>query len=1159
MSGAYGYSAADSVTGAIYTWTLGTIDFSGAGYTGPNSPVNQRLIATSNQGPAGANGSSVAAVDVLLTSNDSLSGTTTRDGVALTAGTSRALAEGQTTTSQNGIWLVQSGAWTRPADFNSDALVAASVGSSVYVKPGGLAGGDSTWYLKTGTTIAGAKTYSKAQTGKIAPVRAVQTQLLTTPYLDPWVYDNTAGTWSEPYVVNVVAGNPWNVFDGITPQLGDRLEVYGTNAPESAAISNGVYVITSLGSASTKMVLTRASDMSTSLAFAAPIAYEVYDGTRFKGARRQLVTQGAITLGTTPLQFGTVTPTDPLHVDLSKAPYFVKDWPNPTVWGGADDYSIGLNQALWDYRNTNAVLRLPSANGGQIYLANPLDHYGSCTLQGAGSKASQLVQYGWCGGHMITAHELHPGGPGFDGFPAIGPTVDTATNATSLSTYTNGNGDTDRWFFYNLTHAGLQINDWTQFEFRTLIRFETLGVNVPRSHIASCRGARTNVDLNDMGIPANGLWSLTVNEGSSPKTITATMRLTDTTAGVYGSAVHVGSGTGTVVGDGTVKPTEDAPNLIFKIATGGSAGGALTVQWAIDGQRYCAPVAVPGGGALVAGFRNEVNEFDQTFTAKFNFSGTFVAGDTYAIACTGVNQLLTLTSAVSLAINTNYDICLQYRSGKMYLYVSVAGGTLDASSTATTGVAGTGVLRQRYSEWTCFGRAANYGAFEAGSDINGFQGWLGSLLFRNSGVTALSATVTTLYDPNSFTFTGQKLSFCPNSVDVRKDPAGIRRRRYGGWLDYAGGSRSRAWIVPRSQHTGGNHAFGGIQGMTLASGPNTNQHDSGLLIQVWTSGVFRDLEFTGGNRGASIVGPFFANTFENCTWNTREGFDIEFHQGALTLSGAQNFSGGSKACMMQLSSCQFQAPGTLFMNTELSGTGSRKIMLLSDLQGGYVANLQCDAENQQQNPTGRELIRATVGTGYTFRLEGNIFLIENYSALTQVTAAGEAGKISIGKLNVTTAGMTLSNVGIGNYPPFSVIGNSAPPIEVGPDYLYLLAATAAGFPVPMIDVPNKWRRDGIAGLAILTDANATVTWAKGIPNKLKGSTLTANRVYTLSNTGMVTGDTVSVLLESQGFTTTIANGGPGGTTAQANVVLPAGFIGSVTYRLDETFNLVLAN
>jgi hypothetical protein len=54
-------------------------------------------------------------VRVVSTLNISLSGTQTIDGILLVAG-DRVLVKGQTTASQNGIWTVGSGAWTRSAD-----------------------------------------------------------------------------------------------------------------------------------------------------------------------------------------------------------------------------------------------------------------------------------------------------------------------------------------------------------------------------------------------------------------------------------------------------------------------------------------------------------------------------------------------------------------------------------------------------------------------------------------------------------------------------------------------------------------------------------------------------------------------------------------------------------------------------------------------------------------------------------------------------------------------------------------------------------------------------------------------------------------------------------------------------------------------------------
>jgi hypothetical protein len=77
----------------------------------------------------------------------SLSGTTTLDGVSLIA-TDRVLLTGQTTGSQNGIWVIAAGAWTRPADFNTGDTIPKN--RSYFVAEGTLYH-DSGWTLTNDT------------------------------------------------------------------------------------------------------------------------------------------------------------------------------------------------------------------------------------------------------------------------------------------------------------------------------------------------------------------------------------------------------------------------------------------------------------------------------------------------------------------------------------------------------------------------------------------------------------------------------------------------------------------------------------------------------------------------------------------------------------------------------------------------------------------------------------------------------------------------------------------------------------------------------------------------------------------------------------------------------------------------------------------------
>lgn len=142
-----GISVSGSTVGLA---TNSTVTFSGATWTFPadellitgvpslsNAAVNKAYVDNFVNGlaPRGE-------VDAVATANvASLSGTTTIDSVPLLA-SDRVLLTAQTDLTENGIWVIQAGAWTRPADFanGQDA-------SSAYVYTGALGGayGNSQW------------------------------------------------------------------------------------------------------------------------------------------------------------------------------------------------------------------------------------------------------------------------------------------------------------------------------------------------------------------------------------------------------------------------------------------------------------------------------------------------------------------------------------------------------------------------------------------------------------------------------------------------------------------------------------------------------------------------------------------------------------------------------------------------------------------------------------------------------------------------------------------------------------------------------------------------------------------------------------------------------------------------------------------------------
>lgn len=106
------------------------------------------------------------AVTVVAISNLTLSGAQTIDGQLTVAGSSSVLATGQTAPAENGPWMVQSGAWTRPPWFPSGGTTQAIQFSTYFIRLGTTYQG-STWRQ---TSAAPATIDSTSLTFAIAPL-----------------------------------------------------------------------------------------------------------------------------------------------------------------------------------------------------------------------------------------------------------------------------------------------------------------------------------------------------------------------------------------------------------------------------------------------------------------------------------------------------------------------------------------------------------------------------------------------------------------------------------------------------------------------------------------------------------------------------------------------------------------------------------------------------------------------------------------------------------------------------------------------------------------------------------------------------------------------------------------------------------------------------
>lgn len=128
----------------------GTVDVSSKRITSVADPTQAQDAATKSYVDAVKTGLDIKdSVRVATTANINLTNTQTIDSVALAVG-NRVLVKNQETGSQNGIYVVASGAWTRATDFDSDVEVTG--GAFTFVEEGTV-NADSGWVLTTNNTI----------------------------------------------------------------------------------------------------------------------------------------------------------------------------------------------------------------------------------------------------------------------------------------------------------------------------------------------------------------------------------------------------------------------------------------------------------------------------------------------------------------------------------------------------------------------------------------------------------------------------------------------------------------------------------------------------------------------------------------------------------------------------------------------------------------------------------------------------------------------------------------------------------------------------------------------------------------------------------------------------------------------------------------------
>lgn len=194
-----------------YIQANGTIAFTAAqshggfAITNVASPTNASDVAVKSYVDAAINGIKLKFARVMTIANSALSGFLVIDGYTTVAG-DIVFATGQTTASQNGLWTVASGAWTRPAAYASGAVI--TEGLLVIIDADGTTYKNTKWFNTNTTSIT------------------VDTTATT------WVQDSTGASYTAGNGLSL-AGSAFS----ITPGTAAQINVTNAGATATAMVS----------------------------------------------------------------------------------------------------------------------------------------------------------------------------------------------------------------------------------------------------------------------------------------------------------------------------------------------------------------------------------------------------------------------------------------------------------------------------------------------------------------------------------------------------------------------------------------------------------------------------------------------------------------------------------------------------------------------------------------------------------------------------------------------------------------------------------------------------------------------------------------------------------------------------------------------------------
>jgi hypothetical protein len=254
-------------------------------------------------------------VACVATAQRALTGTTAIDGVTLVSGTTRVLLVAQTSAIENGIWIANSGAWSRATDADNTGEI--SDGTLVPVQ-GGTSEADSQ-YLCTATTA------------------------------NPWVPGTSSSTWTKFASVSTTTAGPGLGY------AGGVISLATTNPASEVTIQADNFTVVAAPKWSTARTITLTGAVTSSAV--------TYDGTANASIATTLDTTGLVKHFTANI--GATTSGTPLNIlhSLGTRDVTVEVYRNSTPWdsvqcsvGRPDTNNVSVTFATGVAANTYRIV-----------------------------------------------------------------------------------------------------------------------------------------------------------------------------------------------------------------------------------------------------------------------------------------------------------------------------------------------------------------------------------------------------------------------------------------------------------------------------------------------------------------------------------------------------------------------------------------------------------------------------------------------------------------------------------------------------------------------------------------------------------------------------------------------------------------------------------